>query len=29
VKTTTGAVDEASELFELIERYERFIAAKH
>ena len=28
VKTTTGAVDEASELFELIERHERFTASK-
>jgi len=28
VKTTTGAVDEASELFELIERHERVTASK-
>jgi transposase len=28
VKTTTGAIDEASELFELIERHERFTASK-
>ena len=28
MKTTTGAVDEASELFKLIERHERVTAAK-
>jgi hypothetical protein len=28
VKTTTGAIDEASELIDLIERHERFAALK-